>query len=170
MRGVRVLAFSVVLVAVSVTSTHAQVPQAPQGIMGSGDAAMQILQQEQLRRAALARQQQLDALANKALCADAGALAQRRFRQEWSRESFNRDGMYAYNAALNTCLYADVYSDSDPEGQRLLGYTSRTIAFVQDALTGKILLEYIAYDGTAIPGSLSKAEFLRRFGRLMDGQ
>ena len=92
------------------------------------------------------------ALRMKAQCAEAG----KKMREEWvtryDQETFSESPEYGYSAALNTCLYADEYSDINP-GERaplLHDVKSRRDRFVLDVYSGKVLVEYTEHDGKSI--------------------
>jgi len=88
----------------------------------------------------------------KAQCAAAGKKARQEWVTQYSRETFSDNPEYGYSATLNTCLYADEYSDVNP-GERapLLHDTkSRRDRFVLDVYSGKVLVEYTEHDVASI--------------------
>src|SRR5439155_7018286 len=54
------------------------------------------------------------ALRMKAQCAEAGKKARQEWVTRYDRETFSDAPEYGYSAALNTCLYADEYTDINP--------------------------------------------------------
>jgi hypothetical protein len=88
----------------------------------------------------------------KAQCLEAGRKARQEWVTQYDQETFSNAPEYGYSAALNTCLYADEYSDINP-GERaplLLGTKSRRDRFVLDVYSGKVLVEYTEHDGKSI--------------------
>jgi hypothetical protein len=88
----------------------------------------------------------------KAQCAEAGKKARQEWVTQYNQETFSDNPEYGYSATLNTCLYADEYSDVSP-GERaplLRGTKSRRDRFVLDVYSGKVLVEYTEHDGASI--------------------
>lgn len=101
----------------------------------------------------------------KGQCRDAGAKTRAEWLKTFPNEHFSDEPQYAYNGDLNTCLYADSYTDS---GHPLIpGVKFRQIRFILDSYANKTLIEYTAYDGKPIEGSVSEAEFDSKKGALM---
>jgi len=109
------------------------------------------------------------ALKMKSQCADAGAKARAEWIKEYKGEHFSETPEYAYNASLNTCLYADSYWDTENPLLKLEGGKMVEVRFVLDVYTNKTLIEYTAYDAKPIKGSPSEAQFEAEKRRLMGG-
>ena len=105
----------------------------------------------------------------KSECAEAGAKARAEWAAQYNREHFSETPEYAYNASLNTCLYADSYWDDVNPIVKLGGGNRSEVRFVLDVYTNKTLIEYTAYDGKPIEGSPSEAKFEGEKRRLMGG-
>ena len=108
-------------------------------------------------------------LSMKQQCFQAGVAARARWIQDYPSEKFSGYPQYAYNERLNTCLYADSYTDAGPPGY-MPGFplvTSREVRFVADAYTNRVLVEYTDHDGAATDGSISLAEFEAKKRTLM---
>jgi hypothetical protein len=88
----------------------------------------------------------------KAQCAEVGKRARDEWVMKYDHETFSDSPEYGYSAALNTCLYADEYTDVNP-GARvplLSGTKSRRDRFVLDVYSDKVLAEYTEHDGKPI--------------------
>jgi hypothetical protein len=109
------------------------------------------------------------ALKMKSQCAEAGAKARAEWINKYKGEHFSDTPEYAYNASLNTCLYADSYWDTENLVVKLGGGNMVEVSFVLDVYTNKTLIEYTAYDGKPIKGSPSEAQFEAEKRRLMGG-
>lgn len=84
-------------------------------------------------------------------CAQAGLKARQGWLAKYQGETFSDTPEYGYSERLNTCLYADEYSDSGPgSGASLVGASSRQDRFVLDVFANKILAEYTEHDGRSI--------------------
>jgi hypothetical protein len=106
----------------------------------------------------------------KGQCQEAGAKARSEWVAKYHGETFSDEPEYAYNATLNTCLYADSYTDNETNlFAKLAGATHVEVRFVLDVYSNKTLIEYTAYDGKAISGSPSEATFEAEKRRLMSG-
>jgi len=105
----------------------------------------------------------------KSQCAEAGAEARAEWVAKYHGENFSDTPEYAYNAALNTCLYADSYWDTTNLVVKLGGGNMVEVRFVLDVYTNKTLIEYTAYDGKPIEGSPSLVQFEAEKQRLMGG-
>ena len=72
----------------------------------------------------------------KARCAEAGQKARQEWMAQYDKERFSDAPEYGYSAALNTCLYADEYSDVNPDeaAPLLQGVKTRRDRFVFDSL------------------------------------
>ena len=102
-------------------------------------------------------------------CGEAGAKARAEWIAKYDKEHFSETPEYAYNASLNTCLYADSYWDNENLIVKMGGGNMVEVRFVLDVYTNKTLIEYTAYDGKAIEGSPSEAQFEAEKRRLMGG-
>jgi len=110
----------------------------------------------------------------KAQCQEAGAKARRDWVQRYSSEIFSNEPEYGYSDRLQTCLYADSYSDS---GTALLpGVNTREDRFVLDVYANKVILELTLHDGKVVPSGTdsimckSEEEFAARKARLFGPQ
>jgi len=85
-------------------------------------------------------------------CAEAGLLARREWVTRYHGETFSDSPEYVYNEQLNTCLYADEYSDSGVggAGAAFVAAKSRRDRFVLDVFANRILAEYTEHDGRSI--------------------
>ena len=92
------------------------------------------------------------ALRMKAQCAEAGKRARQEWVTQYNQETFSDSPEYGYSALLNSCLYADEYSDVNPGAKAplLAGVTVRRDRFVLDVYSGKVLVEYTEHDGKSI--------------------
>ena len=109
------------------------------------------------------------ALKMKSQCQEAGEQARAKWVAEYNREHFSATPEYAYNASLNTCLYADSYWDNENPVVKMGGGNMVQVRFVLDVYTNKTLIEYTAYDGKPIKDSPSEAQFEAAKRRLMGG-
>jgi hypothetical protein len=105
----------------------------------------------------------------KSQCAEAGAKARAEWIEKYYGEHFSEAPEYAYNASLNTCLYADSYWDTTNLVVKIGGGNKIEVRFVLDVYTNKTLIEYTAYDGKAIKGSPTEAHYEAEKRRLMGG-
>ena len=103
----------------------------------------------------------------KSECQEAGEKARGQWVAKYDQEHFSQTPEYAYNAALNTCLYADSYWDNENPLVKMGGGNMVEVRFVLDVYTNKTLIEYTAYDGKPIQGSPSEAKFEAEKRRLM---
>jgi hypothetical protein len=97
----------------------------------------------------------------KAQCLQAGIQARGRWVREYDKERFSNEPEYGYNEQLQTCLYADSYSDS---GAPLFPGVLREDHFVLDVFANKVILELTLHDGKvfACSGCGSEEEFADR--------
>src|SRR5207248_1822769 len=104
-------------------------------------------------------------------CAEAGLRARQDWVARYHGETFSDSPEYGYSGRLNTCLYADEYSDSGG-GAALVGASSRRDRFVLDVFANKILSEYTEHDGRSITNDVdpvmcrTEAEFMTRKAQL----
>jgi hypothetical protein len=70
-------------------------------------------------------------------CAEAGLKARHDWLARYHGETFSDSPEYGYSERLNTCLYADEYSDRGG-GAALVGASSRRDRFVLDVFANKI--------------------------------
>src|SRR5260221_6761763 len=110
-------------------------------------------------------------------CKEAGEKAEAEWVARYTRETFSDSPEYAYSPKLNTCLYADEYTDVNTGRSielGLLGAKSRRDRFVLDVYTNKVLLEYTEHNGQSITNDSdavncrSEAEFVARKAELFD--
>jgi len=85
-------------------------------------------------------------------CAQAGLQARREWVTRYHGETFSDNPEYAYSEQLNTCLYADEYSDNGVSGSgaAFIAAKSRRDRFVLDVFANTILAEYTEHDGRSI--------------------
>ena|ERR1044071_2531572 len=104
-------------------------------------------------------------------CAEAGLKARHDWVARYHGETFSDSPEYSYSQRLNTCLYADEYSDIG-SGAALVGAKSRRDRFVLDVFANKILAEYTEHDGHSITPSSdavmcrTEDEFIARKAKL----
>lgn len=88
----------------------------------------------------------------KAQCVEAGKKAREEWVTRYEQETFSDSPEYGYSTVLNTCMYADEYTDVNP-GERsplLHDIKSRRDRFVLDVYSGKVLIEYTEHDGVSV--------------------
>jgi hypothetical protein len=83
----------------------------------------------------------------KAQCREAGAQSRARWVKRYPGETFSNEPEYVYSERLQTCLYADSYSDS---GGPLNPGVPREDRFVEDVFANKVILELTLHAGAPI--------------------
>jgi hypothetical protein len=89
----------------------------------------------------------------KATCAEAGRKARQQWVSQYHQERFSDTPEFGYSAKLNTCLYADEYTDIDTGTSiqhALMNTKVRRDRFVLDVYANKVLLESTEHDGRSI--------------------
>ena len=105
----------------------------------------------------------------KVQCREVGDRLSKEWRSKYSGVQFNEEPEFAYNRQLNTCLYADSYSDATS----VLGETHVTHdQFVIDVLTNRVLAEFRIDNGKAVVDEKaglisSQEEFQKRKAELL---
>src|ERR1051326_2728756 len=81
-------------------------------------------------------------------CAQAGLQARREWVTRYDSETFSDSPEYGYSEQLNTCLYADEYSDNGirSSSAAFIAAKNRRDRFVLDVFANRILAEYTEHD------------------------